>query len=78
MIYYLLFFTTHDVLKAEKVLKKNNVAIELVPVPRNLSSDCGMCIKFDGDISIIKTLLHPSEMDKCLSYDGKDYKSVTL
>ena len=78
MIYYLLFFTIHDVLKAEKVLKKNNVAIELVPVPRNLSSDCGMCIKFNGDISIIKTLLHASEMDKCLSYDGKDYKSVTL
>ena len=78
MIYYLLFFTIHDVLRAEKVLKKNNIPIELVPVPRNLSSDCGMCIKLEGDMTTSKMLLNAIEMEKCVSYDGKDYKTITL
>jgi len=78
MIYYLLFFTIHDVLRAEKILKKHNISIELVPVPRNLSSDCGMCIKLDGDLNIVKPLLNAFEMDKCVSYDGKEYRSVPL
>ncbi|HHW14869.1 MAG TPA: DUF3343 domain-containing protein [Firmicutes bacterium] len=38
----LLFPSVHQVLRAEKVLGKAGVAGSLIPVPRQLSSDCGM------------------------------------
>ena len=76
MIHFLLFFTIHDVLKAEKALKGHDVEIELVPVPRNLSSDCGMCIKLKGGLEGIKPYINGIELDKCVSYDGEEYKLI--
>jgi len=32
---------------AEKLLKTAGVAIKLIPIPRHLSSDCGVCLRFD-------------------------------
>jgi len=41
-----LFDSTQGALKAEKVLKAAEYAIKLIPVPRQVSSDCGVCIRF--------------------------------
>lgn len=41
-----LFHTTSSVMRAEKVLQKNGIAIKLIPTPRQFSSDCGMAIRF--------------------------------
>lgn len=38
------FPSTHYALKAEKVLEEAGVAIELIPVPRELSSSCGLAL----------------------------------
>jgi len=78
MIFYLLFFTIHDVLRAEKALKKYGADFELVPVPRNLSSDCGMCIQLKSDIAGAKSSIGGIELDKCVSYDGKEYQTIAL
>ncbi|MBF0497225.1 MAG: DUF3343 domain-containing protein [Deltaproteobacteria bacterium] len=37
----------HYILKAEKILKAKEIPHEIVPVPREISSDCGMAILFD-------------------------------
>ena len=42
----LLFDSIHYVLAAERVFKERGVFCELVPVPRDLSSECGMAIEF--------------------------------
>jgi len=42
-----LFGSTHHAIKAEKVLSARGFKIMLIPVPRYLSSDCGVAIKFD-------------------------------
>jgi hypothetical protein len=34
----------HHVLRAEKVLKKAGTSFDLIPVPREISSDCGMAV----------------------------------
>jgi len=39
------FHTTHFSLKAKKILEKNGKNPELIPVPREFSSDCGFCCK---------------------------------
>ncbi|WP_456434510.1 DUF3343 domain-containing protein [Thermosulfuriphilus sp.] len=51
------FPSIHHVLKAEKVLKSQGIPVELVPIPREISSDCGMALSFEGDPSLIHPLL---------------------
>jgi len=41
-----LFQTVSSALMAERLLKKEGIAYKLIPVPRHLSSDCGVCIRF--------------------------------
>jgi hypothetical protein len=41
----LIFRGTHQVMSAEKNLKKAGVPMRLIPVPRRLSSDCGLAIR---------------------------------
>jgi hypothetical protein len=41
----LIFRGTHQVLSAEKALKGGGVAVRLIPVPRRLTSDCGLAVR---------------------------------
>lgn len=41
----LIFRGTHQVLSAEKQLKLGGVPMKLIPVPRRLTSDCGLAIR---------------------------------
>ena len=41
-----LFQSISSALRSEKLLKKEGIAYKLIPVPRHLSSDCGVCIRF--------------------------------
>ena len=74
--FLLLFDSIHDVLRAEKVFKEHSVVNELVPVPRNLSSDCGMSILLDGDIESVIRVLAGIRTAGIYAYDGKDYVPV--
>lgn len=49
----------HFVLKAEERLKKAGIAHDVVPVPRRISSDCGMAIAFASlDLAAVQAALH--------------------
>ena len=37
--------STSHAIRIEKLLKQRNLDIKLIPVPRQLSSDCGVCIR---------------------------------
>ena len=41
-----LFHTTSSALRGEKELKKIELRVKLIPVPRQFSSDCGIAIRF--------------------------------
>jgi len=45
-----LFESVHRVMKAEKLLKGKGIKIDLIPVPREISSDCGVAIELSGDL----------------------------
>jgi hypothetical protein len=53
-----LFPSINGALLAEKLLKKQGIAYKLIPVPRHLSSDCGVCIRFltENEFQIKKAL----------------------
>ena len=44
-----LFHTNSAALRAEKILLRAGFTIKLIPVPRSLSSDCGVAMRFDPD-----------------------------
>jgi hypothetical protein len=44
-----LFVSVSHALKAEKILKGEGIPFKLIPVPRHLSSDCGVCLRFPVD-----------------------------
>lgn len=41
-----MFASVSMVMKAEKILKAAGVPHKIIPVPRSISSDCGVCIRF--------------------------------
>jgi hypothetical protein len=41
-----LFFTTSAAMRGEKVAKKAGLGVKLIPTPRQLSSDCGIALRF--------------------------------
>jgi len=45
----LIFRGIHQVLSAEKRLKRGGVPFRLIPVPRRLTSDCGLAIRIPLD-----------------------------
>ena len=42
-----LFHTSSHAIRAEKLLRRAGLTCKLVPVPRHLSSDCGVCARID-------------------------------
>ncbi|MBI5219843.1 MAG: DUF3343 domain-containing protein [Bacteroidia bacterium] len=46
-VFILTFDSVHQVLKAEKILSDMPVQFEIVPTPRDISSNCGMSIRIN-------------------------------
>ena len=43
----ILVYATSHALRAEKLLAEVGIRGKLIPVPRHLSSDCGVCLRID-------------------------------
>ena len=41
----ILVYSTAHALKAEKALQRAGISCKLIPVPRHISSDCGVCVR---------------------------------
>jgi hypothetical protein len=46
--YVAIFNSVHKVMKAEKMLKNEQIPMLLIPAPRALSSDCGLAIRYSA------------------------------
>ena len=50
--------STSHALRIEQILVRNDISCKLIPVPRHLSSDCGVCVRIrTEDWEQIKELL---------------------
>lgn len=41
-----LFHSTSHAIQAERILTKASISCTMIPLPRHLSSDCGICLEF--------------------------------
>ena len=46
----ILFDSVHHALRSEKILKEIGIPHKLIPVPRHISSDCGICLRFTANL----------------------------
>ena len=61
---HLLFASTHLALWAEKVLHERGLVAKVVSVPRELSSDCGYCVRIDAtDVEAARAALDEVGVD---------------
>jgi hypothetical protein len=54
----ILFKTVSAAMKAEKMLLSAGVPHKLIPVPKSISSDCGICLRYDinNEAEILKSI----------------------
>jgi hypothetical protein len=62
------FQSIHQVLKAEKLFLQAGVIFDIIPTPKQMSSDCGMSIRIDSkvaDMKVAESIL----IDNCFKYN---------
>ena len=61
--YVAIFSSIHYVLKAEQLLKAGNIPLDVVPVPREISGDCGMAITFaPAQLAAVQGILNAADI----------------
>ena len=59
----ILVHATSHAIRGEKVINKAGLRCRLIPVPRHLSSDCGVCLRIlDSDEEKIKSVLESNNI----------------
>ena len=59
-----LFYSTSAAIRAEKLTQGAGLKIKLIPVPRQLSSDCGISLRFEWDqADVIRSVLEAKGME---------------
>lgn len=59
-----LFYSTSGAIRAEKLSKEAGLRVKLIPVPRHLSSDCGVCLRCESaDIDKARSILDAARVE---------------
>lgn len=74
MQYLATFFTHSGAVKYQSHLKKQNIAVELMPVPRRLSSSCGIAAKFLYEKDIRSMI--SEDIDSLFAISEASYKLI--
>ncbi len=60
----ILFHSTNYAIWAQDLLKENNISCKMIPVPRDLSSDCGYCVRIlPDDLNTSEKLLKENDVE---------------
>jgi hypothetical protein len=60
----ILVYSTGHAVRAEKLLQEEGIPSKLVPVPRHLSSDCGVCVRISlADADSARRILDAASME---------------
>ncbi|MBS5788682.1 MAG: DUF3343 domain-containing protein [Clostridioides difficile] len=63
-MYIVSFNSTHHAIRSEKLLKEHEVAITMLPTPREISASCGLSVRFSkDDLEKITKILKDNEID---------------
>lgn len=63
-----LFYNQSSAFRAEKVLLKAGIECRLIPIPRSLSSDCGVAARFDWE--------KVADVERVLNSEDVEFKAI--
>jgi len=72
--YIAVLFTHSDAIKLSRECKKREINHKLMPVPRKLSSNCGVCVDFHSEEDIQDLIF--SGVEKVFSVENGNYVLV--
>lgn len=59
-----IFDSARDVIRAEELCRKNSIKVIVMPVPENLSSECGMSLKIEqSDVEQLQTIARQANIN---------------
>lgn len=59
----ILIDSTSHAMRIEKLLTSNGLGCKMIPVPRHLSSDCGVCVRvLSDDVASIQKILDQQQI----------------
>ena len=59
-----LLYSTSAAIRAEKLTQEAGLKVKLIPVPRQLSSDCGISLRFEWDqADVVRSVLEEKGME---------------
>ena len=59
-----LFYSTSAAIRAEKLTQGAGLEVQLIPVPRQLSSDCGISLRFNWDqADVVRSILEANGVE---------------
>ena len=75
MTYIATFYSHFGAIRYKRLCESRRMAAKLMPVPRDLSSSCGTCVRCEGDY------LPPAdagleEIEQVATWDGTGYTTV--
>ncbi len=60
----ILFHSTNYAIWTQDLLMENNIICKMIPVPRDLSSDCGYCVRVSpDDLELSEKLLKENDVE---------------
>ena len=74
MNYIATFFTHSGAIKYSRFLKKLNIENQTMPVPRKISSNCGIGVKFNYQDSLNSILAE--DIEKLFSIKNQQYECI--
>lgn len=62
-MYIVSFDSTHHAIRSEKIFIENDIKVSTLPTPREISSSCGISVRFpEESLKNIKNLLESNEV----------------
>lgn len=61
---YVVVFSTSHAIQIEKLVSDLGITCKLIPVPRHISSDCGVCVRIrQEDVPAVERLIAEKEIE---------------
>lgn len=70
--YTVLFYTHSGAIKFNRYCTKESIPCEIMPVPRQLSSSCGICVVINTEREY-KEFINDEEVEAIYKTENKDY-----
>lgn len=74
MVYIATFYSHFGAARFKKECQKQQIQAKAMPVPRNLSSSCGTCVRFETE-KLISDFSWSDEVEQVVEVAGEGYRS---